>query len=43
MNTVISGDARVTITGEPGYIYQISYYAVDYQGYKSRKKFYVKF
>jgi hypothetical protein len=43
MNTVISGDARVTITGEAGYIYQISYFAVDYQGYKSRKKFYVKF
>ena len=43
MNQVISGDQYVTVNGEAGLIYEISYAAVDYRGYKTRQKFYVQF
>ena len=43
MNTVISGDTYVQINGEAGYIYEISYAAVDYHGLKTRQTFYVQF
>ena len=43
MNQVISGDTPVTVNGQAGYIYEISYAAVDYRGYQTRQKFYVKF
>ncbi len=43
MNQVISGDTPVTVNGQAGYIYEISYAAVDYRGYKTRQKFYVQF
>lgn len=42
-NQVISGDATLTISGEAGYIYEISYAAVDYHGMKTRQTFYVQF
>jgi hypothetical protein len=42
-NQVISGDVTVTINGEAGYIYEISYAAVDYHGMKTRQTFYVQF
>ena len=43
MNQVISGDTPVTVNGQAGYVYEISYAAVDYRGYQTRQKFYVQF
>ena len=42
-NKVIDGDTYVTINGEAGYIYEVSYAAVDYHGLKTRRTFYVEF
>ncbi len=42
-NQVISGDEHLQISGEAGYIYEISYAAVDYHGLKTRQTFYVEF
>ncbi len=43
MMKVIDGDDRVSFDGVVGKIYEISYCALDYKGYKTRKKFYVQF
>jgi len=43
MGTVIDGDMTCEMQGETGYIYEISYAAVDYHGLKSRRTYYVKF
>jgi len=42
-NKVIDGDTYVVLNGEKGYIYEVSYAAVDYHGLKTRRKFYVEF
>jgi hypothetical protein len=43
MMKVIDGDDMCNLTGVTGKIYEISYLALDYKGYKTRKKFYVQF
>ena len=42
-NKVINGDMAVKISGQSGYIYEISYEAVDYHGMNVRSKYYVEF
>ncbi|MBO4800399.1 MAG: hypothetical protein J5545_00875 [Bacteroidaceae bacterium] len=43
MNKVLDGNKRrVSTTLKQGYIYEISYQAMDYSGYVSAKKYYVK-
>ena len=42
-NKVISGDATVKVNGEAGYIYEVSYAAVDYHGIMTRRTFYIEF
>lgn len=43
MGIVIDGDTRVVIKGQAGYIYEVTYLAVDYHGYKNYRKYYLKF
>lgn len=43
MGVVIDGDKTCKLKGEPGYIYEVSYAAVDYHGIKTRRSYYVKF
>lgn len=43
MAKVIEGDATCTVTGEKGYIYEVTYTAVDYFGKVAIRKYYVKF
>ena len=43
MKTVIDSEKSCTMNGQAGYIYEISYSAVDYHGKVTTKKFYVQF
>jgi hypothetical protein len=43
MLKVIDGDETVTMTGDAGYIYEIVYSAIDYDGKIVVKRFYVQF
>jgi hypothetical protein len=43
MGIVIDGDITCKLKGEHGYIYEVSYAAVDYHGLKTRRSYYVKF
>ena len=43
MLKVIDSEKSCTLNGQSGYIYQISYSAVDYHGKVTTKRFYVKF
>lgn len=43
MGVVIDGDTTCKLKGESGYIYEVSYAAVDYHGLKTRRSYYVKF
>ena len=43
MATVISGDQTVSLTGQPGYIYEITYAVVDYHAKEHKVKFYMQF
>ncbi len=43
MKKVIDSEKSCTLNGQAGYIYEISYSAVDYHGKVTTKRFYVKF
>ena len=43
MAKVIEGDTTCTLKGESGYIYEVTYTAVDYFGKVALRKYYVKF
>ena len=43
MKKVIDSEKSCTLNGQAGYIYEISYSAVDYHGKVTTKKFYVQF
>ena len=43
MNKVIDFQKTCTLAGEVGYIYEVTYSAVDYQGKVVMRKFYVQF
>ena len=43
MAKVVEGDVTCTVTGEKGYIYEVTYTAVDYFGKVAIRKYYVKF
>ena len=43
MGVVFDGDSTCTLKGEAGYIYEVSYAAVDYHGLKTCRKFYIRF
>ena len=43
MNKVINGSVACKFNGEPGYIYEVLYTAVDYFGKVALKKYYVRF
>lgn len=43
MNKIIDSEKTCTINGQSGYIYEISYNAVDYHGKIVNKRFYVQF
>ena len=43
MKTVIDSEKSCTMNGQAGYIYEISYSAVDYHGKVTTKRFYVQF
>ncbi len=43
MATVINGDAHCALYGEPGYLYEITYAAIDYHANEVKAKFYVQF
>ena len=43
MKKVIDSEKSCTLNGQAGYIYEISYSAVDYHGKITTKRFYVKF
>ena len=43
LNTVVNSDVTCTLNGEKGYIYEVTYTAVDYAGKVSLRKYYVQF
>ena len=43
MLKVLDAEKTCTITGQAGYIYEITYTAVDYHGKVAAKRFYVQF
>jgi hypothetical protein len=43
MAEVISGDCRVTLKGQPGYIYEVTYACIDYHAKEYKRKFYIQF
>ena len=43
MMKVIDSDKSCTLAGEVGYIYEVTYSAVDYHGKVVNKRFYVQF
>ena len=43
MKTIIDGNKSCTLAGENGYIYEVSYSALDFCGKITTKKFYVQF
>lgn len=43
MKQIISGITEVTMTGKKGYIYEVSYAAVDYRGMSTCNQFYIRF